>query len=450
MSTTRPRPRPRPVAKPKASSTTVNSNTTPSPVQPFSSTSATQTSSAGNKLDDEDAIFLRNRGRTSQCWNKLREMTKDTPSEEADEDDLEWGERTEPESTPRHRKKKPNKKHELPRWQAADIVTLLSSDNEEDDFEITENTPQASRNDASPRKRKRDRSRSRSITPPPQLPIHQLNNARALVRQALAVAPPRAPSPIQLPDDPTDTSDLNPELAKIAEEVRRRAAATKNAPEQGGGPELVIIKVRWQPHPLNTAGAKDIWNFKMKRHDTFQYLFEELADLAAVLVDHLVVSHDGKRLFASGTPHGLRIWAEGELEACDQTTWDYIRAQRHQQAPKADQSSSRNSPSLERESDAESEAESTAGDKIKLVLRSAATEDNINLTVRPTTTCGAIVKAFLKAAGLSDRYPTSSSNGKQTGQAKPQLMVDGDKMADSMEIGEADVDDGDLVEVVGL
>ncbi|KAG1772354.1 hypothetical protein EDD22DRAFT_860660 [Suillus occidentalis] len=439
-STTRPRPRPRPVAKPKAASpTTANPNTTPSPVQPFSSTSTAQNSTAGSKLDDEDAIFLRNRGRTTQCWNKLRAMTKDTPSDKADEDDLDWGERTEPEYTPRHRKKKPNKQHELPRWQAADIVTLLSSDNEEDDFEITENTPNASRSDTSDRKRKRDRSRSRSITPPPQLPIHQLNNARALVRQALAVTPPRAPSPIQIPDDPTDTSDLNPELAKIAEEVRRRAAATKNTPEQGGGPELVIIKVRWQPHPLNTSGAKDVWNFKMKRHDTFQYLFEELADLAAVLVDHLVVSHDGKRLFASGTPHGLRIWAEGELEACDQTTWDYIRAQRHQQAPNVAQFS-RNSPSPDRESDAESEAESTGGDKIRLVLRSAATEDNVNLTVRSTTT----------QPGLSDRYPIPPLKGKQTTRAMPQLMVDGDKMTDDMEIGEADLDDGDLVEVVGL
>lgn len=62
---------------------------------------------------------------------------------------------------------------------------------------------------------------------------------------------------------------MNPELAKIAEEVRRRAAATKNTPEQGGGPELVIIKVRWQPHPLNTSGAKDVWNFKMKRVGVF-------------------------------------------------------------------------------------------------------------------------------------------------------------------------------------
>jgi hypothetical protein len=187
--------------------------------------------------------------------------------------------------------------------------------------------------------------------------------------------------------------------------------------------------------------------------------------MATVLVDHIVVSHGGKRLFSSGTPHSLRIWAEGELgtffqvhvrlkltkpftEACNQRTWDYIRAHRHQQPPNAAQSSKR-SPSTEINSDAESEAESTGGDTLKLVLRSAAIEDkSINLTVRPTTTCGAIVKAFLKAAGLSDKHPPSK--GKRAGQTMPQLMIDGDKMANDTEISEADLDDGDLVEVVGL
>jgi len=32
----------------------------------------------------------------------------------------------------------------------------------------------------------------------------------------------------------------------------------------------------------------------------------------------------------------------------------------------------------------------------------------------------------------------------------PQLVIDGDKMADDMEISEADLENGDLVEVVGL
>lgn len=89
-------------------------------------------------------------------------------------------------------------------------------------------------------------------------------HSRRLLRQALAFAP-RTPSPVQHIDDSTDTSDLNPELAKIAEEVRERALAAKSGPEQGGGPEVVTIKVRWRPHPLNEAGVKDVWGFKMKR-----------------------------------------------------------------------------------------------------------------------------------------------------------------------------------------
>jgi hypothetical protein len=91
-----------------------------------------------------------------------------------------------------------------------------------------------------------------------------LCHSRRLTRQALAVAP-RTPSPVQSTDDSTDTSDLNPELAKIAEEVRARTLAAKSAPEQGGGPEFVTIKVRWRPHPLNEAGKKHVWAFKMKR-----------------------------------------------------------------------------------------------------------------------------------------------------------------------------------------
>ena len=122
------------------------------------------------------------------------------------------------------------------------------------------------------------------------------------------------------------------------------------------------------------------------------------------------------------------------------------------------------------ESDAESQAagESDAGndddddDKFKLILRSAQTGD-ITLTVRPTTKCGAILRAFLKKAGLADRPEykevfagagaggTGKSKGKQGAKGKdPRLCVDGDKMDNQAEIGDADLEDGDMVEVVGL
>lgn len=89
-----------------------------------------------------------------------------------------------------------------------------------------------------------------------------------------------------------------------------------------------------------------------------------------------------------------------------------------------------------------------------MTLRSGKTKD-IVLTVRPTTTCGAIVRAFLKKAGLADQYATPNSKGKRgrktTAQtAGPCLMVDGDRMGAESVIGDADLEDGDLVEVFGL
>jgi hypothetical protein len=39
-------------------------------------------------------------------------------------------------------------------------------------------------------------------------------------------------------------------------------------------------------------------------------LFEEIADMGEILLDHLVVTHDNKRVFAAATPDSLGIWAE--------------------------------------------------------------------------------------------------------------------------------------------
>lgn len=138
-------------------------------------------------------------------------------------------------------------------------------------------------------------------------------------------------------------------------------------------------------------------------------------------------------------------------------------------------------PKVSRESDAESESD--AG-KFKLVLRSNKAAKDITLIVRPTTKCASIVKAYIKKAGLMDQYPhvfaesgsnsttpeptTRGRGGKGRGrgrgrvkgkvqaqpqevpQSDPRISVDGDKMENDTEIGEADLDDGDMVEVVGL
>lgn len=115
-------------------------------------------------------------------------------------------------------------------------------------------------------------------------------------------------------------------------------------------------------------------------------------------------------------------------------------------------------PTQEESSEEESDAQpETNGETFKLVLRSNITKD-ITLTVRPTTKCGAIVKGFLKAAGLTDKYPnttpakpTKGRKGKNAGATNvPQLMIDGEKMNPDSEIADADLEDGDMVEVVGL
>ena len=68
------------------------------------------------------------------------------------------------------------------------------------------------------------------------------------------------------------------------------------------------------------------------------------------------------------------------------------------------------------------------------------------MTVRPTTKCMSILKEFMKRAGLN----ASASPGKKGKANIPALVVDGDRLDPASEIGEAELEDGDLVEVVGL
>jgi hypothetical protein len=117
----------------------------------------------------------------------------------------------------------------------------------------------------------------------------------------------------------------------------------------------------------------------------------------------------------------------------------------------------------ENDSDEEMTEPSQGGsDTFKITLRSSKTTKDIVLTVRPSTKCGAIVKAFLKKAGLADKYlqDDPQATGKDTKKrgrkslvlmaSGPCLMVDGDKIKNESEICDTDLEDGDMVEVVGL
>lgn len=53
----------------------------------------------------------------------------------------------------------------------------------------------------------------------------------------------------------------------------------------------------------------------------------------------------------------------------------------------------------------------------------------------------------MKSAGLTDKYKLTPKKGKK---GVPKLSVDGDTMEPGDAIGDADLEDGDMVEVVGF
>lgn len=135
------------------------------------------------------------------------------------------------------------------------------------------------------------------------------------------------------------------------------------------------------------------------------------------------------------------------------TTFEHLREQRHELHPSFAGPSTSGSPPPgtaedgESESDVQSAAEED--DIFKLVVRSGVTKDVV-LKVRPTTSCGAIVKAFLRRAGIADKYPEGKSSRRKSAVGGPRLMIDGDQMDPDTPISEADLEDGDQVEVAGL
>src|SRR6267154_3058844 len=135
-------------------------------------------------------------------------------------------------------------------------------------------------------------------------------------------------------------------------------------------------------------------------------------------------------------------------DASDLVTYEYLRKHRQDRppptanAPAQESSPPGSAEDGESDSDSQSMADDDDDDIFKLVVRSGVTKD-ITLKVRPTTSCSAIVKAFLKRAGIADKYPGGKN---PRGKGEPRLMVDGEHMRPETLISEADLEDGDQVE----
>ncbi|KAJ7643931.1 hypothetical protein FB45DRAFT_283993 [Roridomyces roridus] len=446
MATARPRPRPVPRVKPTPAAAS-SSTQEPSPVTVVA---------AG----DDDAMFVRNKGRSAQTWNKLDKMTRAKPK--TVRSDTEGDSDSPPPK--KQRKKKVAAGSTEAKIQRLMSETMSDKSGSDSDVEVTSVS-------GTPVKRKKRRSRSRSITPPPSVAKHQLLAARELVRKALnGTTAPRAPSPtFDDPDVSTDTIIFDPELQKIARsaaaEVQR---ASSSEPVEGDPTDTLEITVKWKPHPQNENGKASTAVFKINRSDTFEELFAAIADDEGILPDNVVMAYRGVRVYPSVTSAVLKLWVDAEFTACTKNTWDYIKANPGAGASNPTQQNSDIEISDAEEpmptnagaaSMDESDAESEGGETFKLCLRSAVTKKDIFLTVRPTTTCGAIVQAFLKKAGLADQYGSGKGGGgrksvggkgkgkKAQPEKEPQLVIDGDKMAADVPISDADLDDGDVVDV---
>jgi len=186
--------------------------------------------------------------------------------------------------------------------------------------------------------------------------------------------------------------------------------------------------------------------FTVKRNDPLKALFMKTADKAHGLAEDLVLMRNGKQVFTSVSPDGLGVWDQVDLEACDRMTFEALRS-RHFRSPTPAQHDLNNS-----ESDSESapppEASVEPGDadnKFKLVLRAPGTKE-VTLSVRPTTTCGKIVRAFL--AVVAKTGGTIPANPRKV--AKIQLCIDGERQDPDTAIVDCDLEDGDMIEVVGM
>ncbi|KAJ3810104.1 hypothetical protein EV368DRAFT_81047 [Lentinula lateritia] len=500
--TVRPKPRPKPL--PKATSSTV-----------FATTSAPGTSYSANKITydnvkDSDEMFMRNRGRGKDGWAKLRKISKETDQRKkktvvvVDSD----SDNSTPQPSNSKRKKEYDSPLKRPRWQTdKKFARLLSQDisdggTDSDDSITIEDSGNA--NDGKLKRKRTEgskRGRSKSITPPPAIPQYQLDHAKEVIRNTLGGDRQSSPD---VEDDPEEEDSFvyDPQLAKIAQNVKSQSELlghTSSSAEPNGGNDTVNITVRWEPHPLNEHGKRGTWGFKLDRTDNFSELFESVAEEANVLADKLVMAYRGNRFFSSVTPQTLNIWSDAEFVACDLPTYEYKRKiaaeqLRSEAAAKANKTTT-DPPSniIEIDSDEEDArigpssfmynndvdhsnasvalqtpvGDDQDEDKFKLVLRSALTSKDITLNVRSTTKCGAIVNAFLKKAGLMDKYPAlsdgaadGSSLQKKTKSRRsvagstinkvPKLSIDGDKVGNDIEIGDYDLEEGDMVEVVDL
>ncbi|TFL01776.1 hypothetical protein BDV98DRAFT_567521 [Pterulicium gracile] len=442
-------PRPRPKPRKKAADTTGASTSAATTGSSAPTSGSGAAASSSTPQEDEDEYFFRNRNRSNAAWRNLDQATREVPKRASPDSDDDHSDSIGGSPRKKH-KRKQKETGSIPDWEHK--LRLLSEDvnsdhrggkdSEDDVVEVLGGSKPQDR-------RRRGRSRSKSITPPPEITAGQLFSIKQIVKSALgADAQPTVSHAAALDIDDDEIEDefsftLDPELQQIARQSKLQnrnkmkgvysREASEAYEERPGADEDIRMSIKWVPHPQDPNGLKvKEWDKKMLRSDSFRVLFEAIADEVGTIADTLIVTVDRQRIFPSTTPLALNLRFSAKLEAYDKVTYDYIRAQRDKtpslESPPASPSRKAASPD-------------PTSEKLKLTLRTAkAGVKDVSLAVRTTTTCGAVVQAFVKAAGLVGKVKVE--NGR--------VSVDGDKLDNDVVMGDVDVEDGDMVEVVGL
>ncbi|KAL5524571.1 hypothetical protein ACEPAF_9711 [Sanghuangporus sanghuang] len=403
-------------------------------------------SSSKSPPADEDAMFIRNRNRNASGWSKITQVVEKREAARAQSIDLSSSDSDSPRTKRIKRAPFTAKAKQLPAWAKSDglIETSDSDAKSDNDVSTIGSIPlqdKASSHGSPNARIKRKSSVSSSDSSEPEVSVaEQIGRERA--RQILGAQPQRrekSPELLSDDDEGDDFGELPAELAAIKAEVKRNAVRANSVDNTASSLASIELKIVLKPHPKDETGRSYVYSHVMKRNEKFEQLFSEIADAGGIPSERLIVLFDNHRVYPWSTPQTLSIWSEAELVAYEEHVYKYIKAHEQRQSP-ADDFSAEPPPSSSAFSQSDILAEpgpsQDKADAFKLQIRCG--QRTVVIGVRPTAKCAAIVENVLRKLGKPDSAAKAA-----------RIEVDGEKLSPESEIGEADLEEGDLIDIVG-
>ncbi|CAE6463980.1 unnamed protein product [Rhizoctonia solani] len=408
----RPRPKPRP--KPKVTSE-----------PPTSSTSLESSRTKSPPSNNDDDLFIRHDP------NRLV-YTQKKPREKSPLRDVKYFDNGDSDESPDSKRRKkelaPKRAKPLPSWtfQPRDpTATNVESDDDSSEPEILEDD---AFKDVPSAPLPKPKLRERSITPPPQDLQYQIGNqVHELLHNLYDIDDDRELSPEM---ESQDAIQLLPELAAIQKNVRASSAAPEIDDTRS-----VDLHIKWIAHPTHPQpweSALTSWDFNVPLSKPFGEIRRMLTGLP--ITTQPVLRRQNRRLYDGGTPATLIAGSKLDIEAMSKTTNDYFE-ERHQIPPSAPGSDAADD---HEDANGSQDGSAAVAEKIILRLRTGPNDTRLtNVRVFPDATIQMVIEVFLSKTGRAGMQGVS-------------LQIDGDDLEMDSTVADADLEDGDLVEVAGI